>query len=35
MDRGNTFDANDYETVFAAAIMAFAIETAAGINPHE
>ncbi len=31
----NTFDTNDNETVFAAAIMAYAIETAANINPHE
>ena len=30
-----TFDSSDYETVFAAAIMAYAIETAANINPHE
>ena len=31
----NTFDTNDNETVFAAALMAYAIETAANINPHE
>lgn len=35
MAAGNTFDATDYETVFAASIMAYVIETAAGINPHE
>lgn len=35
MSAGNTFDPNDLETVFAAAVMAYAIEEAAGINPHE
>lgn len=35
MNSGWNFDPNDFETVFAAAIMAFGIETAAGINPHE
>jgi prepilin-type N-terminal cleavage/methylation domain-containing protein len=35
MSWGNTFDAGDYETVFAANIMTYAIETAAGINPKE
>jgi len=35
MSSGNTFDPTDNETVFAAAIMAYAIEEAAWINPHE
>lgn len=35
MSTGNTFNPNDNEDAFAAAIMAYAIETAAGINPHE
>lgn len=35
MSTGDTFDAGDYETVFAANIMTYAIETAAGINPKE
>jgi len=35
MADSNTFNAGDLETVFAAAIMAYAIETAAWINPHE
>ncbi len=35
MSSGNTFNAGDNEDAFAAAIMAYAIETAAGINPHE
>jgi hypothetical protein len=30
-----TFDANDLETVLAANIMTYAIETAADINPYE
>gem|GEM_PF-4838545 len=35
MSSGNTFQSNDNEDAFAAAIMAYAIETAAGVNPHE
>ncbi len=35
MSSGNTFLPGDNEDAFAAAIMAYAIETAAGINPHE
>jgi len=35
MADSDTFNPGDPETVFAAAIMAYAIETAAGINPHE
>jgi hypothetical protein len=35
MDSQDIFDPDDNETVFAAAIMAYAIETAAWINPHE
>lgn len=31
----STFDTWDFETVFAAWIMAYAIETAANINPHD
>jgi hypothetical protein len=35
MDTSNTFDTGDFETVLAANIMTYAIETSAGINPHE
>jgi hypothetical protein len=35
MSTTNTFDTGDYETVLAANIMTYAIETAAWINPHE
>jgi len=35
MSSGTTFNPNDNEDAFAAAIMAYAIETSAGINPHE
>lgn len=35
VNSNNTFDDNDYESVLAAAILAYGIETAAGINPHE
>ena len=34
MSSGDLFQANDNEDAFAAAIMAYAIETAAWINPH-
>ena len=35
MENTNTFDTWDFETVLAANIMAYAIETAADINPHD